>query len=209
MDHTVVRGNTASIYMRDMRRRGELGRLDLARLSVVLLRYRLALIDMRGVMARVFQALEGTSEAALRARCDELFEREIRPLVSAEALEAAARHRDQGHTNALLTAQTLYMAEPLARLMGCEHILCTRLEVTEGLFTGRAEGPMCYGDGKVALARDWAQLGGYALDASYFYTDSYTDLPMLEAVGAPRVVGPDVRLWVAARRRGWPIMRFA
>lgn len=209
MDHTVVRGNTASIYLQDMRRRGELRRRDLARLSVVLLRYRLALIDMRAVMREVFANLQGTPEEALRDRCQALFDRHIRPLVSDDALRTAAEHHAQGHTNVLLTAQTPYLADPLARLLGAEHVLCTRLEVRNGLFTGLAEGPMCYGDGKVELASRWAAGRGVALRESYFYTDSYTDLPMLEAVGGPRVVAPDLRLWLAARRRGWPIVRFA
>ncbi len=209
MDHTVVRGNTASVYLRDMRRRGELSRRNLARMSVVLVRYRMALIDMRDVMARVFEALEGTPEDALRDRCQTLFDREIRPLVSDDARRAVERHRAQGHPTVILTAQTPYLAEPLAREIGCEHVLSTRLEVQGGRFTGRAVLPMCYGDGKVAQASEWARDHGVSLARSYFYTDSYTDLPMLLAVGEPRAVGPDARLWVAARRRGWPVLRFA
>ena len=77
----------------------------------------------------------------------------------------------------------------------------------DGRFTGEAVRPVCYGAGKIYWAERFAQRHGIDLERSYFYTDSITDLPVLERVGEPRVVNPDPRLRRAAVRRGWPVMR--
>jgi phosphoserine phosphatase len=69
--------------------------------------------------------------------------------------------------------------------------------------------PLCFGAGKVVAAEAWAARHGVDLADTTFYTDSYTDLPMLERVGRPVAVNPDPRLARTARRRGWPILRWS
>jgi phosphoserine phosphatase len=66
--------------------------------------------------------------------------------------------------------------------------------------------PICYGPGKVEVAEAWACANGVDLAASSFYSDSSTDVPMLERVGRPYAVHPDPRLALLARSRGWPIL---
>ena len=97
---------------------------------------------------------------------------------------------------------------PLAELLGVPDLLCTELEVVDGRLTGRHIAPACAGAGKVVYAERYAAEHGVDLGRSYFYTDSYSDLPMLERVGCPRVVNPDPRLRRRARARGWEIERW-
>ena len=85
---------------------------------------------------------------------------------------------------------------------------CTDLEERNGYLTGRYVRPVCYGRGKVTLAARFAHAHGADLRHSFFYTDSYSDLPMLLRVGEPRVVNPDLRLGLLARRKGWPVERW-
>jgi putative phosphoserine phosphatase/1-acylglycerol-3-phosphate O-acyltransferase len=94
--------------------------------------------------------------------------------------------------------------------MACAHFgldeFCSmQYEVREGRFTGHALRPACYGEGKIHYAEGLAQQHGLDLDGSYFYTDSFSDIPMLERVGHPQVVHPDLRLRRVARERGWPL----
>ena len=107
---------------------------------------------------------------------------------------------------ALVTSATRYLAAPLAAELGIEHFLVTQLVVRDGAFTGEAVRPLCYGAGKVHWARALADREGIDLTASYFYTDSITDLPLLEAVGLPRIVHPDLPLRRLAQQRGWPVL---
>jgi phosphoserine phosphatase len=76
----------------------------------------------------------------------------------------------------------------------------------DGALVGTFHTPLCYGSGKVAHAERWASDRAVDLDSSFFYTDSYSDLPMLERVGEPRVVAPDPRLAREAKKRGWPVL---
>jgi phosphoserine phosphatase len=90
-------------------------------------------------------------------------------------------------------------------MLGMDDVVSTQLEVEKGLFTGRVVGPACFGRGKVHWAEALGQKRSLDLDKSWFYTDSYTDLPMLERVGNRVIVNPDPRLRRAARQRGWVV----
>jgi putative phosphoserine phosphatase/1-acylglycerol-3-phosphate O-acyltransferase len=98
--------------------------------------------------------------------------------------------------------------EPVAEALGIRHVLCTRLEVEHGVFTGRVVKPTCWKEGKLHYAAELAEREGVELGESFFYTDAVEDLPLLEAVGRPRPLNPSARLAGIARDRGWPIRRF-
>jgi putative phosphoserine phosphatase/1-acylglycerol-3-phosphate O-acyltransferase len=117
-------------------------------------------------------------------------------------------HQRKRHTVAIVSSATRYQAEPLARDLGIPHVLCTRLEVADGRFTGRLVKPTCYGEGKLTAARALAADAGVDLAESWFYTDSDEDLPLLEGVGRPRPVNANARLAAIATRRGWPVRTF-
>jgi phosphoserine phosphatase len=85
----------------------------------------------------------------------------------------------------------------------------TEFEVERGKLTGQLRGPACFGDGKVHFAERLGSMLGLDLGASWFYTDSYTDLPMLERVAHRVAVNPDPRLKRTARSRGWAVENWA
>jgi HAD superfamily hydrolase (TIGR01490 family) len=208
MDRTLVAANTGRIYAGHMRRQGKLGALQLAKVLFVLLQYRLSLVDLHDIMARLISAMKGTEEAPLEREGRELFHREVRALVYREAHDLIERHRDAGEHVVILSASTPYLVRPLAEHLEVHEWLCTRPLVESGLFTGAYEDPICYGKGKIDWARRTCERLGLTLEDAAFYTDSYSDLPLLLAVGRPVAVNPDLRLYLAARRRGWPVMRF-
>jgi len=205
LDRTLVRVNTAKLYVRWRVRENLLPWTDIIRTSWWGLQYTFGVLDLGSVTARALTTLEGLDEAEFRADCADWAAREVFPHVTEHARDEVARRRDEGLELALLTTTTRYVAEPVAELLGVEHILCSGVEVESGRFTGALDGPLCYGPGKVDHARDWASDRGVDLRRSVFYTDSVSDLPMLEAVGEPRVINPDPRLRRVARVRGWPM----
>jgi len=105
----------------------------------------------------------------------------------------------------VLSAASVYVVKPLAERLNIPDYLCTYLEVKDGRFTGRLVEPVCFGPGKLLLAEEFAARNSIDLGQSYFYSDGYEDLPMLERVGHPVAVNPDRRLRRLAERRGWPI----
>lgn len=205
MDNTLLRCNSGTLWLRWLRERGEISLVELARGLGWLAQYKLSVLDMEAVTTKVVAGLRGQSEAELVQKCREFFEAWIRAQVAPKAEEALARHRAEGHVIAILSTSTPYVVEPLARHLGIEHTICTRMNVADGRFDGTHVRPACYGAGKVHWAEVFAREHGVDLGRSFFYTDSYSDLPMLERVGMARVVNPDTRLRRHARRVGWQI----
>ena len=98
--------------------------------------------------------------------------------------------------------------EPLASHLGIDHTMHTHMEVVDGTFTGRVVQPVCFGEGKIYWLQQLIESQGLDLAKSWFYTDSITDLPLLDLVGHPVVVNPDPLLHREARRRCWPVHLF-
>ena len=205
MDLTLLRVNSGSRWVKYLRRRGEIGLPMLLRSGFWLLQYRLSLLNMEAVAAMLAADMAGDAEDEMRVKVSEFYQSEIRDTISPLAREALEQHRDEGDSIVLLTSATPYVAEPLAAELAIPHVLCTRLAVENGRFSGSLLPPTCYGVGKVHHAERFAEAHGIDLAQSSFYTDSYSDLPMLQRVGRPVAVNPDRRLSRYARRQGWPI----
>jgi HAD superfamily hydrolase (TIGR01490 family) len=205
MDKTVLEVDSGMLWMRFLRRRGEISRLALARAAGWALSYKLALLDMATLSRRLIADLAGDDEQEMIDKCLVFFEAHVASRVAPKAREAIEDHRSRGEQVVLLTASTPYVAKPLAEALKLDGVICSRLEVSQGKFTGKIVEPLCFGHGKISWAERFAGERAIDLGASTFYTDSYNDLPMLERVGRPVAVNPDPRLARHARRRGWPI----
>lgn len=205
MDKTLVRVNTGQLYMQWRYARGESGIADVARVTWWSLQYTLGLVDAGAVSRYAARTLAGRDERAFAEECRGWYASMVRQHLTELARAEVRRRRDDGLVPVVLTGSSPYAAGPLADELGIEHVICSRLAVREGRFTGDVEAPLCFGEGKLARAMEWATAHHVDLAASAFYTDSLSDLPMLEKVGEPRVINPDPRLRVLARERGWPI----
>ena len=131
----------------------------------------------------------------------------VDPLVFAEAAELIADHKLCGRDVVIVSASGEEVVAPIARALGATHAMATRMVVEDGKYTGEVEF-YCFGEGKVHAIRELAAREGYPLEHCYAYSDSSTDLPMLEVVGNPAVVNPDRILRRAATARGWPVLTF-
>ena len=208
VDHTLLDVNSGASWLRHAWRTGKVKPLRALQAVGWLIRYRLALLDLEEVSARVALDYMGVGVAAMDAEVREWFHRDVVQHVCVEGREHVADHLQRGHFVTLLTSGTRFSAAPLADLLKVSHVLCTDLEAIDGVLTGRHIAPACAGPGKVVHAERFAAEHGIDLARSYFYTDSFSDLPMLERVGCPRIVNPDPRLRRHARARGWEIERW-
>jgi HAD superfamily hydrolase (TIGR01490 family) len=132
----------------------------------------------------------------------------VLPRLYSQMLEVAYAHQDGGRPVYICTAASQEMAEMLAHVLGFDGALGARSEIVDGLYTGRAAGPFTYREGKAEAMRDLAAAQRIDLAASYAYSDSESDLPMLRAVGHPVAVNPDAELRRVAGEEGWEVMRF-
>jgi phosphoserine phosphatase len=123
-------------------------------------------------------------------------------------LQVAYEHQDSGRRVYIVTAASQEMAALLSHVLGFDGGIGSRSEVVDGVYTGRAGGPFTYREGKAQALRALAASEGIDLAASWAYSDSESDLPMLRAVGHPVAVNPDAELARVARAEGWAVMRF-
>ncbi len=162
------------------------------------------LVDRRMFNEMLFASYEGMSEDRLVLLADEAFEKVIRPSLYRSGLDLIAKSRDAGHEIVLVSGAL----EPILRLVG-EHIggattIGNRLEIKDGICTGKLLKPVIAGPEKARVVREHARANGHDLDECFAFSDSYSDIPMLSVVGHPAAVNPDKRLALLAKAYDWP-----
>jgi HAD superfamily hydrolase (TIGR01490 family) len=209
LDRTLLSMNSGLAWARYELRHGNISRLQLVRAGLWTLLYRLSFADIEQVYRTATRHYRGVPGVEIERRTREWFGREIAGYLRQAAARSLQDHRERGHPLVLLTSSSQYEAAAAAETFGLDHWLANHLPLDEkGCLCGTYAEPLCAGPGKVVWAERFADEQGVDLDHSFFYTDSFSDLPMLERVGEPRVVDPDPRLRREARRRGWPVLEW-
>ena len=208
MDKTLIAGNSGVSFMRYSLRRGKTTRWRVWKTVLDYVRYRYDLLDMETAYRDSLRPLCGIREEDLIRFCREWFQETIRGLIYPEARRFVGQHLERGERVAIISNATIYAVAPLAEDLGVHDVLATRLEICRGVFTGNYIEPLCFRYGKVFWAEKLASELGCDIERSTFYTDSITDLPLLERVGRPMVVNPDPKLRSLAKKKGWPVTYF-
>jgi len=208
LDRTVFSINSGFAWLAYERRAGRISPRKFAKGLLALARYTIGQSDLEPVILEAIKDYEGLPEAVLRERTQDFYRRHVAHTIRVNARATIRRHQAEGHRCLTLTTSTHYLADLVVQELALDGALCTRLEAVHGHLTGRPEGRICYGSGKLELmTQHLLQHGGHLAD-TYFYTDSYSDHAALGAVGHPVVVCPDLRLMRSARRSGWPVERW-
>ena len=133
----------------------------------------------------------------------------LKPHLAPNILRRVEHHHQEGHVLVLISGSIRYFLEPVAEDLGFHHLLCTDLEVgSDGLLTGRAQGPLCLDSTKRVLAEKLAGDAKIDLASSYAYGNHQADLPLLESVGYPHVVEPTEPLKNLAMKKDWPVLTY-
>ncbi len=157
---------------------------------------------------RILEAVVGIRQQDLLDLNEEIIPR-VLSKVRPESKGLIDMHHEAGRDCYIISASPVEIVEPLASALGMEGGIGTRSAIEDGVYTGELDGPFCYGEGKRTIIEDVAASRGYDLRLSYAYSDSVSDLPMLELVGHPVAVNPDSPLEAVAHQRGWPVVVFA
>lgn len=210
LDRTVIATSSALAFARPFYRDGLLNRRD-----VVASGYAQAVYKLAGAgdeqMARIRDQLATMSRGwpvdqvrrIVAGTIDEL----IAPYVYAEALVLIEQHRAAGRDIVLVSSSGEEMVRPIARLVGADDVIATRMAIRDGRFTGEVDF-YAAGESKAVAVRELATRNGYDLATCYAYSDSVSDVPLLSTVGYPTVVNADRGLRRVARAREWPVLTF-
>ncbi len=207
-DGTLVAGYSALVFLREQLLRGHLGPDDLLQLVAAMTNLAIGRTSFPEAMLASVRMFRGVAERSYEQFAQEVFATHLSKIIYPEARALVQAHLRKKHTVVIVSSATIYQVEPAAQDLGIEHVLCTRMEVANGRFTGRLSEPSCWGAGKVKAAEMFCREHGISLRKSVFYSDSYDDLALLERVGEPRVLNPDAKLQNIAIERGWPLQRF-
>ncbi|BBF99260.1 hypothetical protein PSA01_18350 [Pseudonocardia saturnea] len=210
LDNTIIAGSSALAFARTFARHGLIDRATVARGAWAQLLLLFSGADestMDMLRRRMVLVCQGWEVERVREIVAATLQDVIGPLVYPEAVHLIERHREQGAEIVLLSASGLEVVEPIAALVGVGRFRATTMRTEHGRYAGDIEF-YCYGEGKAQAAREIAVELGLDLDRCAAYTDSITDLPLLELVGRPAVVNPDRELRAIARERGWPVLGF-
>ncbi|WP_336793675.1 HAD-IB family hydrolase [Gordonia malaquae] len=210
LDKTVIARSSALAFTRPFYDGGLLTRRAMLRSAVAQLQFLLANADESHVdklRKHVTDMCTGWDAAQVKAIVAETLDDVVRPVVFPEALELIAQHKAAGHDIVLISASGIEMVEPIGELLGVDIVRASRMRIVDGHYSGDLDF-YCYGDEKAVAVAELAADKGYDLTKSYSYSDSITDLPMLEAVGHPAVVNPDKPLRQHAEANDWEILDF-
>jgi HAD superfamily hydrolase (TIGR01490 family) len=211
LDRTLISRSSSLALAGTFRQRGLIGRRQVAKAAVA----QLVFARFGAGQSRVGQTadsgmsvLRGLPVTLMHEIAAEAWEPVLRPLVYREALELAEEHSARGERVYIASAALQEVVDEISSRLGFGGAIASRAEVRDGVYTGRLERRL-YGQAKADALVELATAEGIDLPGSTAYSDSYSDVPFLEAVGHPVVVNPDRALRRVADEAEWPSLRFA
>lgn len=211
LDKTLMAGSSGMVFARVAAQHGLVSRKQMLRWGRDHLRYRLKGStddETRELLKVARETFNGVPEREITRMGPEVMAG-ILPRVYPQMLDEVHHHQDEGRATFIVSAAANEMVASLATVLGMEGGIGTAYAVgPDGNYTGEFEGPFVYGKGKVEVMNRFAAEHAIDMDASFAYSDSASDLPMLRAVGNPVVVNPDEPLREIAKAEGWRVMHF-
>jgi HAD superfamily hydrolase (TIGR01490 family) len=210
LDKTIIARSSALAFGRPFRAGGLINRRAALKAAYAQLVYLVAGADedqMNRMRDYVTEMCTGWDVQQVKEIVAETLFEIVDPLIYAEAADLIEEHKAAGREVVIVSSSGEEVVAPIGELVGADRVIATRMVVEHGRYTGEVAF-YAYGPAKAQAMRKLADAAGYDLADCYAYSDSSTDLPMLEAVGHPTAVNPDRALRRAARERDWPVLVF-
>ncbi|WP_435738440.1 HAD-IB family hydrolase [Cellulosimicrobium sp. PMB13] len=210
LDKTIIATSSAAAFSRPFFAGGLINRADVLRSAYAHFLFMVGGADAdqtERMRAHLSNLVTGWDVATVSRIVEETLHEHIDPVVYAEAVELIDSHHAHGHDVVVVSASGSEVVEPIAAVLGADHAISSRMAIEDGRYTGGIDF-YAYGENKAAAIRELAEREGYDLGASYAYSDSVTDAPMLAEVGHASVVNPDRALRRLAAEHGWGVLAF-
>jgi HAD superfamily hydrolase (TIGR01490 family) len=211
LDKTVIAKSSTLAFSRPFFQEGLINRRAVLKSAYAQFVFMLAGADadqMDRMRSHITALCEGWDVEQVRSIVDETLHDIVDPLVYKEATQLITDHKSEGHDVVVVSASGDELVAPIASMVGATHSVGTRMVVADGRYSGEVDF-YCAGENKAIAAKQLAEKHGYDLEDCFAYSDSVTDLPLLEVVGHPTVVNPDRALRKIAALRGWPVLTFS
>ena len=208
LDGTLVAGFTAAAHTMDRLLRRQVGAGDFLRMTQLAVEYKLGRREIETLIEGGAGTVRGQLAEDVEEMGERIFQQSVVDRIYPEMRDLVRAHQRRGHTVVLSSSALSMQAEPVARYLGIDHVVCNRFVTDEhGVLTGAIEQPVIWGYTKATSVQEFAASRDIDLGSSYFYADGDEDLALMYLVGNPRPVNPGPALTRVAERRGWPILR--
>ena len=208
VDDTILADNSGKLMVKYAYQRGVINKVDILQGYYNYLLYKIGFKTPEHLVIKMSSWLRGFSEHKLLDFSNDFFDKIVIPYIRKQAQKEIDLHQKKNARTVILSATTNYLCSPLKDHLNMDDIICTVMEVINGTLSGSSHGAFCYGIEKLKRLRRYCKEHCFDLQDTYYYTDSISDLPVLEAVGYPVCVTPDAKLERVAQERNWPIMNW-
>ncbi len=210
LDNTLLNGDSDFEWAQFLIEQGVLDReLFEAKNLAFYEQYKAGTLDIYEFLDFQLKPLSRHARKVLNGWRDDFMQHKVRGMMTAPARDLVARHRAVEDVCVIITATNSFVTSPIAREFGVEHLIATEPEEKDGEFTGCVAGVPCFREGKITRLENWFAQRGWGWDSfadSFFYSDSFNDLPLLAKVNNPIAVDPDATLRKYAEQHGWRIL---
>ncbi|ATE52090.1 HAD-IB family hydrolase [Actinosynnema pretiosum subsp. pretiosum] len=210
LDKTVIAKSSTLAFSRPFFQEGLINRRAVLKSAYAQFVFMLAGADddqMDRMRSHITALCSGWDVEQVRSIVEETLHDIVDPLVYKEATQLISDHKAQGHDVVVVSASGEELVSPIAQMVGADLSVGTRMVTSSGRYSGEVDF-YCAGENKAVMVKQLAAERGYDLERCHAYSDSVSDLPLLEAVGHPTAVNPDRGLRKAATQRGWPVLAF-
>jgi len=208
LDHTLLDGANGTIYAVQMVREKLMEQRVLLLVIWYSILYKLNRLPQEAVYKKVLDEMGRYTVLRMIEMMDIGFERFIVPRLYQGGVEIVREHREKGHRTVIATAAGEYIAERVRAQLGADDFIATPTPIKGEHMSSEVMGPMAFMEGKLEMAAQYCEERGADLSECWFYSDSASDLPLLDAVGHPVMVNPQLKLRMATRGRSWPVLKF-
>jgi HAD superfamily hydrolase (TIGR01490 family) len=212
VDNTLTRGSTLYLLGRGMYHRGFFTKRDIAAWVLANIRFRMTGMEKVDVIERFQKAatdfIAGHNVEEIKVIGEQIYNESVSPALWEGTMKIAREHLKAGEEVWLVTASPEDFAHLISEKLGFTGAIGTKAETIDGNYTGNLIGKLLHGKEKAIAIKELANTRGVQLEDCYAYSDSHNDLPLLNAVGNPRVINPDAKLKLVAFSSGWPVYDF-
>ena len=207
LDKTIIAVNSSRFMVTESRKIGLMSTREFLRAIYFSILYKFDLQNHQKIVISMIRWLKGRKEEEVRTMIQEqgipYLIQNIRP----EIIRSMREHREKNARIVMLSSAMPYLCNPIARHLGIDDVVCSRLEIVDGEFTGKPVGNLVFDREKEVRMRAYCEQHGFDLADAWYYGDAFTDRFVLKSVGNPVVVQPEIKLGWMARRNGWRFLK--
>ena len=208
LDRTLLKVNSGKVLIRRAHQTGLMNTRDIIHAIYLSFLHKFDLRKTVQIVSQMPNWLAGISEQKLLDLSEKIVNNELVDLIRPEMQNVIKKHKENNARLVILSAALPYICNPIARYLQFDDIICSELEVVNGLFTGIPRGRLCLSEEKSSRLNDFCALHKCSVNDVYYYGDSIEDLPVLDTVGYPVCINPDKKLAKIAIKKGWTIHKW-